>query len=292
MLHDHRRAERLWPEQEGVWPVNPAQPMQSHHWSARQDPLENRFQSAEHQTTRDARPLDAAADLNRNGRFPDQSDPARIWEAFNRNRHSPSAFAAAFDENGILLASVTKQEADRSHRQAAFAKELNRFSPRYQENEIVAVTPGADIYRLDQRTTGADRKDIERLLKKIDRTQLPSLEEANKIMRERAEARQATAQLMGVLFPRNQPDLEPALGNHLRHVTRDIRDAASSGSHTVERAGGTVGTLFEFGAGVLESLFGRTLTPAQKRAGQLAERERQLAANLAETERREIFRDR
>ena len=38
---------------------------------------------------------------------------------------------------------VTKEEAERSHRQAAFAREIGNFSPRYREGEIVAITETA-----------------------------------------------------------------------------------------------------------------------------------------------------
>jgi hypothetical protein len=69
-----------------------------------------------------------------------------------------------FDFRGMALAKVTNEEAEKSHREASFARELGNFAPRYKEGEIVAIrkspveyrrrdgsiTDPIRVYRLDQ----------------------------------------------------------------------------------------------------------------------------------------------
>ena len=91
----------------------------------------------------------------------------RIWTAYNKS-HNARAFAAALDEQGISLAVVSKEEADRSHRENTFAKEIGRFAPTYHEGEIVAVTDRAQVYRLSERATSDTRAEVEKLLAPLD----------------------------------------------------------------------------------------------------------------------------
>ncbi len=280
-LHRHRREEALWPEREKVWPLNPPEPR-----TVETSPR-YRFEDAANSTGRDKRPLNAPDELNtrRSQRFPDKADAAHIWEAYNRNRHDPNAFAAALDEHGILLAAVTKTEADRSYRSAAFAREVNRFSPSYREAEVVAIGSDARVYKLNDRTTGANPNDIERLLRKLDRTQLPSLRDAMETMHQRAEAREAAAQLMSHIFPVQPREFDRRLAFDLRRITHNVRYVASVGLDRAERAGRAAGKIFEFGAKAFESLFAPILTPAQKQMGEIAERERRIAAEQARRQR-------
>jgi hypothetical protein len=60
---------------------------------------------------------------------------------------------------------VTKEEADRSRRQADFAKEIDHYAPAYREGEIVAVSASAHVYRLNERTTGEDRGKVQKFLR-------------------------------------------------------------------------------------------------------------------------------
>jgi len=111
-----------------------------------------------------------------------------------------------------MLAAVTKEEADRSYREAAFAKEIGRFSSIYREGEIVAISETARVYRLNERTTGDDRAGVERFLKKLDRTQLQGIEATKQVMYDRAEAREAYAQLSAIVNPvkpREQRVIDP-----------------------------------------------------------------------------------
>lgn len=124
---------------------------------------------------------------------------AKIWEAWHQS-DSARAFAAALDGEGILLAVVTKDVADRSHRLAEFAKAAGRFAPRYREGEIVAIAePGLAyrdgkiaeprVYKLDKRTTGEERWKVEAFLKPLDRSQLEGIEATQEKLKARAEQR-------------------------------------------------------------------------------------------------------
>ncbi len=94
-----------------------------------------------------------------------------IWNA----RHcsdTARAFAAALDEQQIALATPTKDEAQRSHMNASFAREVERFAPEYRDGEILAVTLEGQIYKLTPRNTGMTREDMEAFLAPLDRSQL------------------------------------------------------------------------------------------------------------------------
>jgi hypothetical protein len=59
-------------------------------------------------------------------------------------------FSAVLEKKGIAFARVTKEEANRSDPENAFAREIGNFAPRYREGEIVAVTEP----RLEHRREG------------------------------------------------------------------------------------------------------------------------------------------
>ena len=294
----HRREESRWRESERTWPINPPELQRNERqWSALAHwyTAERSWDAAGSDLTRDARPVHPPDELTRprSQRFPEVPEAACIWEAFNRNRHSPNGFAEALDREGILLCGVTKTEADHSHRNAAFAHEIGRFSPRYGEGEIVAMGPDARVYKLNERTTRASREDLERFFRMADRAQLPSVREGTEIMQERAEAREAGAQLMAKVFRlQPRPEFERSLATGLKSVVRDARRVASIGMDTAERIVRVPGKVLEFGAKAVEALFAPILTPEQKRLGEIAAQERQFDALDAERRRRGFERDR
>jgi len=273
-VHDHRREEALWPEREKVWPINPQEPRLV------RTSTPDLFERAGEAVTRDPRRLEAPAEINQphSLRFPEQPDRARIWEAYNRHRHAPGTFVEALDDAGILLCRVTKSEADRSYRNATFSRAVNHYSPRYQEGEIVAMAPDGRVYKIDERNTDADQKDIERFLKRLDRRPLPGIEEGTKIMHQRAEAQQATAELMKRMLPVQPKEYERSLGVEIRILTHQIRRAVSKGEDLAEETVRTGGKVLRFGFGVLEALFATRLTPEQRRDAEIAEFERRKRA--------------
>ena len=295
-LHDHRREEGLWAEREKVWPIN--LPEQTNdRLPSRLSDLDSPsrwFHTVGQQATNDHRPLDAPEELNRprSTRFPEQPDAARIWEAYNRNRHEPEAFANALDEHGILLCAASKMEADHSYRRALFSREIDHYSPAYREGEILAMGFDARVYKLNSRVTGADQADLDRFLARLDKTHLPTIGEATQKMHERAEAREAGAQLMSILNPVQRREFDPSLALELRRLTRQVRHVISEGLESAERPLRAVGKVLEFGAKAFESLFAPVLSPEQKLAGVLAERTRQSDAEEAERHRQNLSRER
>ena len=102
---------------------------------------------------------------------------------------SGEAFAAALEDKGYILASVTPEEARASERAAAFAKEVGNYAPQFREGEIVVVNDRGGVYRLDAKTTGDDRAAIEKYTATIDRDALLNMTDAKAVQQ---EARQAT----------------------------------------------------------------------------------------------------
>jgi len=73
---------------------------------------------------------------------------AHIWAAWQQS-DSARAFATALDDKGVMFARVTAEEAYRSEREAAFAKETGRWAQRFKEGEIVLITEARPEYRRD-----------------------------------------------------------------------------------------------------------------------------------------------
>ena len=74
----------------------------------------------------------------------------------------------ALAARGITLARVTPEEASQSERIAAFAQEVGNFGRVLRADEVVAVNTRGDVYRLDTRTTGDERSEIEGRLAGLD----------------------------------------------------------------------------------------------------------------------------
>jgi hypothetical protein len=89
---------------------------------------------------------------------------------------------------GISLAAVSPEEARASERTAAFAKEVGNFAPVLKEGEIVAVTERGQVYRLDERTTGEERPDVEARFPGLDRAALLTVTDTKEVMHEAARA--------------------------------------------------------------------------------------------------------
>ena len=194
-LHEHRREEAAWIEREKHWPIRPEE----------QTPITTSpgywFGDAA-RLARDNRPLNAPVDL--------KGDAANIWEAYHRS-HTVKEFIDTLHDYGIIPAQVTKEESDHSHRLSAFAKETGGYNSFYKEGEIVLINDRARVFRLSEHTTGEQAADIERFLKKMDRTNLKSIADTTQLVHEHAEAREAVQQLMSILYPKLSPKRERSL---------------------------------------------------------------------------------
>lgn len=175
-----------------------------------------RFRDAARATGGDHRPHDAPEHL--------RGTAAEIWLAVHHS-DTAKAFAAVLNENGIELAVVTKDEAERSRTDAAAAREKGRYAPVYREHEIVAVDDCAFVYRLNEVTTGSSFGDMQRYLRTLDRSNLQGIEATKQLMHERAEGREAYAQLAALLNPVKPREKDPRPTGRHGH---EVRPAAAN----------------------------------------------------------------
>jgi hypothetical protein len=96
---------------------------------------------------------------------------------------SPTELEDALAVRGISLAQVDPEEAYASERRAAFAKATGHFMPTWREAEIVAVDGRGTVYRLNERTTGDGRAEIEGRLAGLDRSALMNVADTQEAMR-------------------------------------------------------------------------------------------------------------
>jgi Relaxase/Mobilisation nuclease domain len=102
--------------------------------------------------------------------------------------YSAEGFVAAIEDRHLSLARVGENDEHQSRTAHAFAKEIGRYAPSYVQGEIVVVNRFGDVYRIDERTTGNTRSEIEKHLGAIDREALPTVTETRETQRETGEA--------------------------------------------------------------------------------------------------------
>jgi hypothetical protein len=223
---------------------------------------------------------------------------ALIWTAYNTRtwvqkdgkeialpQRDPFAFKQGLEEKGVALASVTKEEAERSHRNSEYAREIRSFAPRYKEGEIVAVTEQGYIYKLSQRTTGHDRRAVEAFLKPIDRTPLQGIEATRETLKVRAEERNTRVEERNVEVQAFREILRDT-----KNAERMKRATQPAGKGRTWSRKGEVAAIFQKGVSVtvgaqgtvlgaadkiadaVSSLFAPVLTPEQKLEGEIAGR--------------------
>ena len=96
---------------------------------------------------------------------------------------SATELEEALAVQGISLAQVDPEEAYASERRAAFAKATGHFRPAWREGEIVAVDGRGTAYRLNERTTGDTRAEIEGRLAGLDHDALMNVADTKEAMR-------------------------------------------------------------------------------------------------------------
>jgi hypothetical protein len=202
---------------------------------------------------------------------------AHIWTAWHQS-DTAKAFAAAINEQGIDLAVVTKQEAARSHMDTEFAKAVGNYATRYLENEIVAISASAEVYKLNERTTGEGRVQVEKFLARLDRTNLQGIDATRQMMHDRAEQREAATQVFSLLNPvrsraiDTQPTGRPGRATY-SNDTVNLPPAALGNA-----AFRTVDKIYDVAATALESLLSPILSPEQIHDGEKAAHRREAEA--------------
>ena len=166
-----------------------------------------------------------------------------IWTAWHSSP-TAEAFVAALNEHNIQLAAASKEEADRSYRLNAFAREVGNLAPVYAEGEILAVTERGHVYRLNERTTGEKAPAVEKFLAKLDRTDLLGIEPTKQLMQERADLheieRQAFRDLSGVGVLKDGITTIQ-LGQEVSHLLHVTRSAAVQTMQTIQGAAAIAG---------------------------------------------------
>jgi hypothetical protein len=272
----------------GRSPFEPPKGEPSHPQLNRTSP-EYWFEDAAREINRDKRPVDPPENLKGAG--------ANIWTAYNRSQNSHE-FVAALGERGITPAVVTKDEADRSYRTSSFARAIGNVAPVYREGEIVCITEGARVYKLEERTTGDDRRGIDSFLKDLDRSSLQGIDATKQAMHERAKARAANAELMRIAYPVKSREDRPIDGRPTGALGRTMRArAGESSSRLVKQTTRVAANTLDTVANAVESLLAPQITPEQRRQAEIDAREQRqvvaeksdlarVLADLAEEQRR------
>jgi len=265
---------------ENHWPINPPTP-------ERKSP--RLFEQAATEATRDERTenLKGAA--------------AKVWEIwthidYEQNADSigelhkgtpfsiatdPKAFAAALDDKGIMFAAVTGEEAERSHREAEFARAIGNHAPRFNQGEIVIVTEQRPEYRRNgaiiepPRVHKLDQSLAEKFVTALDnRSQLQGIDATLKISDKRAERRAADREAIRLERATDIRDFSRIIpGNPMD----SIRKTAKIADNVLGGVGKTVDVI----ADGFASLFSPTLTPEQKVEGEITQQRREAEADAS-----------
>jgi hypothetical protein len=231
---------------------------------------------------------------------------AIIWEAYNirtwatkggkdipkgkeipQPERDPFEFQRKLSENNIALAVATKDEADRSHRNSEFAKEIGHYSPRFKEGEIAAITEHGNVYKLSQRITGDDERTVARFLKPLDRSQLKGIDETKAVLSERMEQHVAEVQkFRDTLRDVRSTERHERATNINKAKGRTVGAREKAGTK-IERIGSTggmaaIGGLLKGAEKIADGLlnmFDPVLTPAQKLEAKIHEKEREADAD-------------
>jgi hypothetical protein len=203
------------------------------------------------------------------------TDVQTLWNDPEQIEAKGKTLSAVLDHDGIALAKVTKEDADKSHREAEFAKAVGNYAPRFKEGEIVAVTGPTLEYRRNGETTGPaprvhklDQKAAEIFIAELDRPrQVTGIEATKRALNERSAQRAADREAKRLENATRMKDRSPIFSRK-RPVKVGKKVAAR-----------TIGTALDAVSNALESLFAPTLTPEQIRQGEITTRRREAEAD-------------
>jgi hypothetical protein len=225
---------------------------------------------------------------------------AHVWTAFCQSDNG-KAFAAALDDKGLAFAITTREEADRSHREAEFAKAFGHHAPRFKEGEIIIVTgPRLEyrregeiidpphVHKLDQSLadTFVNKPDNRNQLQGIDATLKALDNRAQRRRDEIASARleRATDINAGIPAGRSEPPSAAAartigkgIGKGIEFADKTIR--AAPAMRIGKAAASAISKPLEALARGFEDLFAPTLTPEQKHEAEKSQHRRDAEAD-------------
>jgi hypothetical protein len=219
--------------------------------------------------------FEEAADRATNDARPEKlrGPAAEIWKAWIQS-DSAKTYREALDEKGIGLAVVTKDEAARSHREAAFARQVGRYAPRYNEGEIVVVTrPGLLRHRDGEyvepsRVHRIDQSMAQKFILPFDKSQVQGIDGTRQALEVRAQQR--SSDWRAIRLENAMKKREAA-----RPTLKDIKRVPAALERGALR---TVGKILDMFSGGFESIVAPVATPEQKQDAAEAKREREAEA--------------
>jgi hypothetical protein len=269
--------ERTQPggREEKVWPIHPPQHQS---WPG--------FEKAASEATRDDRTENLKGPV---------AQVWELWSEFDRGKHANAidaaitfdmgrpfsvptdikAFASGLDEKGIMFAVASKEEAERNHREAEFARAVGNYSPRFKEGEIVIVTEQRPEYRREgdivepRRVHKLDQSLAEKLVAGVGGTdKLHSIDGTLLLSDNRAQQRRAD---------REATALERAsdIRDFSRIIPANAKDGIRASFKVASSALGGIGKGVDAIADGFASLFAPVLTPEQKREAEITQQRRE-----------------
>lgn len=108
---------------------------------------------------------------------PTNKTAAKIFEAYQEAQGDGQQFANSLPEKSCLLAQVTAKDVENFNAARAAAKEAGnrKQPPQLKEGDFVVVNQYSNVFKLNERTTGADPVAIDQSLKNVT---APSVQEA------------------------------------------------------------------------------------------------------------------
>jgi hypothetical protein len=144
----------------------------------------------------------------------------------------------ALAARGMTIARVTAEEAYASERGNAFAKEIGNAARVLKEGELVVVNGFGSTYRLDERTTGNFRPEIDKRLAGVDAGSLLSVTDAATAMHEASRASYAEAARIEREKARPATKIETVIADALKSTMtgHDFGAAIDKAGLTIARA--------------------------------------------------------
>ena len=205
---------------------------------------------------------------------------------------SKEAFAASLYKRGISFAAVTKEEAERSYREAEFAKAVGNYAPRFKEAEIVIVTEQPLEYRRDgqivvpARVHKLDQSLAEKVVKHLGTgSQLQGIDATLKASDQRAQQRAANWDAIREVYAESRlhRTREIATEKAIRAGAAKTKDAIHTSAAALGKAAsvaGSLGKVFDVIGNAVDSLLSPTLTPQQIHDAEKAKDSREAEADF------------
>jgi len=202
------------------------------------------------------------------------------------------AFAASLDDRGISFAAVTKDEAERSHREAEFAKAASNYAPRFKEGEIVIVTEQRPEYRRDgeivepSRVRKLDQSLAEKFVKHLGtRSQLLGIVDTLKASDQRAQQRAADWEAIRDVYAEGRQHRNRTIATEkvIRTGAANTRDAIHKSADAIGKTvsiAASFGKVFDVIGSMVDSLAAPKLTPQQIHDAEKAKDHREAEAEF------------